>query len=299
MKRFLFIFVAVTLMVLSGCGKQSSKNNKEDTINTEAVVEENDSESNEIYEVEQEEYGDDVINNMYSDWYDEAGNLLWSAITPEQASKLSKSEKKNFKEWWDEYSVSYYDTDEDTILKINTEGKSPREYMSALCLEYNGLIPFAIDGREYGKGYDKYNNGFDNRYWKQEYDVAFGLDSEGYLIWLFRNTFGYTPSGMDEGISSMYSKEGVEHVEINELQVGDICMLTDDINASYNMYGVVAGTYQGHIIVSLCDNIGNPKFTDGSTRLAYIVDEYNTAIGESMPIDFKYFFRISSMDWGE
>lgn len=281
------IVIGILCFILVGCNK--SRDKKE---NIAVVTDQED------IDVDQPTIYSYPLDYILTDWYDGAGNLVWKGISIDERNSLSAKQKKNFLAWWEEYDNSFYDTNSDELLNVS-RSVLPREKISLLCREYNNLIPFAVDGREYGLGYEKYNDGFDNRTWKKNFGVSFGLDGEGYIIWIYRNTFGSTPDGMEDGISTLVGKRDVKQIKIEELEIGDICMLTNDTAASYNQYGIVAGENDGNIVVSLCDNVSTPKFSDGGTRLAYIVDDYNVAIGESMPVDFKYFIRLTDLDWGE
>lgn len=290
------LILGIVCVLLGGCTNNKSGTGKNDVAisNIENMSEEEQEDMN----VDQQDISTYPLSNAMSDWYDGAGNLVWSGVSQEELNKFSKEQKENFTQWWEDYIESDYDTDSNEKLTI-TGNMKPRDRINMICREYNNLIPFAVGGREYGLGYEKYYEGFDNRTWEREFGTTFGLDGEGYLIWIYRNTFGETPAAMEDGLIQMLGRDDVESIEISDLMIGDICMLSDDPNASYNQYGIVAGEYNGHVVVSLCDNVSTPKFSDGSNRLAYIVDEYNVAIGESMPVEFKYFYRISSLDWGE
>lgn len=304
MKRKIFLIVLCSYIMIftAACQKKHDTNDTTSTtIDTAKEFNSNGKTEEEIMEEAAGETEDENAAYMEGDsrlmntWYDNAGNVLWHALTQEEVDNLAKKERERFEDWWKNYSESIFDVEEDTKLKIDLRGKSRREYLTSLCIEYNGLIPFSEGGREYSLGYDKYVEGFDNRYWLKKCGVSFGLDSEGYLIWIFRNTFGYTPLKMEKGIASLYT-DCEQIIDVSSLQVGDICLLSNDPNASYNLFGVVAGERDGHVMVSLCDNTCCELFTNGCTRLAYISYDYNVAFGSSMPVDFKYFCRLD-LDW--
>ena len=164
-----------------------------------------------------------------------------------------------------------------------------QQLLSAYCLEYNGVIPYVTDAT--AEEYEMKVNNSKN----EVSDIIFsGMDSEGYVKWLYSSIFG---ENVIEGTLDAYLQK-CDKIDVSEgLQVGDICSVDDGFPGK--VYGVVAYVEEdGEVIVSLCDALPSEKFSGGSNRLAYLRVQKNEYLGNSEPTTCNIFYR-PAVDWEE
>lgn len=176
------------------------------------------------------------------------------------------------------------DEGELTILSeitVEVSGQSSED-MLAFVYQYLGYIPFADGGRFYGTGYFKAPDGVDNRI--QE---PVGMDSLGYVIWLYRNVFGICSEDFENPII-LYGNS--QKVKIEDLKVGDIGMYTDQLGVP-NHFGVFVGYDHGIPVFAHCAGIAVPKYPCGNDRLSFLraaVEDYYMG---NAPVELNFFFR--------
>lgn len=171
-----------------------------------------------------------------------------------------------------------------TSLEIDADISTP-EHLISLALSYNGKIPYAPNGRYWLLDYPIFLDGIDNRLLPA--DMVIGLDSKGYVIWLFRNVFGICDP-LIETPTELYKEY---QVNSDSLQVGDIGMLTINKNEK-NHIGVCIGYFEDVPIFSHCDSYADINYPCGNTRISYLKsyrDEYFLC---KPPVDFQYFIRL-------
>lgn len=165
-----------------------------------------------------------------------------------------------------------------------------KSLLIALAEEYNEQIPYGYQGRSWSYGYFKQEAGYENIL----YDSCangLGVDGLGYVIWLYRNALGHTPVELEGEFSISNLKHEVRR---SDAQIGDLCV-TSDKNQDVR-YGVVCGfSKEGHIIVTMCDNVPNMRFKYGCNHLAYIQSDYDMYLGNYASVDFLYFYRLEEM----
>lgn len=165
-----------------------------------------------------------------------------------------------------------------------------RKSLIDLALEYDGYIPYAAGGRYYHKGFPKYPDGIDNR--GAAPDMQTGMDSYGYVYWLYKNVFGsLTEEWFD--ISTLY--ETAMSVQAGELQVGDIGMM-EAADSKRNHFGVCVGFINGHPVFTHCLNSPVEKYPMGNNRLSFLKSEFNGYIRGSAPVEFREFIR-PAVNW--
>ena len=273
---------------MSGCNKGQELEQEEIVEVGEETINNGNSEEIDVSDIPLTEtalYEEEFSDRMEHDWYDSQGNRVWKGLTKEQLKEVTASERARFEEIMKE--IDRYSQPVDETVKLSAAKGDRRIALANLCVEYNEMIPFSPEGRYYGEGFDKCPDGYDNRYWIESTGIGYGLDSSGYLIWLFRNVFGETPIGMEDLYQLSQTKQ---RLTMEELQVGDICMTSDQEMDTH--YGVIAGFVDGVPVVSHCDNVYSVKFPMGSTRFSYISSVKNEYLGTSAPVDFTIFFRL-------
>jgi len=167
-----------------------------------------------------------------------------------------------------------------------------RKALIEIALEYNGYIPFASGGRSFEKGFHKYRSGIDNR--GKPPELQTGLDSWGYVMWLFRNTFG---EDGDEWLSPEALSKTAAEVKREDLQVGDIGMLYPP-GENGNHFGVCVGYIDGIPVFSHCANIPAEGYPCGNSRLSCLSAEEDLYMHGSAPVGFTCFFR-PAVAWEE
>jgi len=191
----------------------------------------------------------------------------------------------------DEEGRQYTDKELNAAV-FDTGRRHTRKALIELALEYNGYIPYAQGGRSFDKGFHKYPGGIDNR--GKGSELQTGLDSWGYVIWLFRNTLGATG---DEWLSPETIAETSMEVAESALEVGDVGMLLPP-GSSGNHYGVCVGFIDGIPVFSHCANVPADKYPCGNNRLSYLESSTGLYLHGSAPVAFTFFFRPES-GWEE
>lgn len=224
---------------------------------------------------------------MCRDWMDKDGTILWKGLSKKEYEQTSQKERREFQLWYDKY-VEETHTNSTIIPQFDA---SISDYFSELCVTYAGKIPFLEGGREYGLEFVDLTN-----YHKTPMDTTsmkIGLDSTGYLIWLYRNTFGFTPKGMNHLYQLYQTEKRISSKE--DLRVGDICMQEQ---GKKNYYGVIAGFIKEEPVVAWCDSQATNLYKNGASKLGYIKKYTNKYLNGTAPGEFRYFFRLD-LDWGD
>lgn len=233
---------------------------------------------------------------LFSKCYNAAGDLIWDGISEEAFLNLSQKEKDAYLQAYTVFQETVLsdmemvadELSEDTVLQVDSS-QSIADRISTLCVEYNKKIPFNDGGRSYAKGFFKQDT-YDNSAYQP--GNGYGLDSKGYLIWLFRNALGYTPDGLKDGKNI---REHAKPVTQNNLQVGDICFLYEPEATTSNLCGVVAGFLDGDVVVSVCDNYQTEDFPYGSTHFVFIAGQKDSCLDVYPPVHFQAFYRLTDL----
>lgn len=234
----------------------------------------------------------DEGNIMCQDFYDSAGNLLWKGITLDEAEKADESLKQQFDEAYQKYSESTMEVSENTKLAVSDTGLA-RDRLTSLCISYDRSIPYAEDGFDYYMGYFVEEDGFDNLPYIKNGQKGFGLCGMGYITWVMRNVFGYTPEAfMGKTLHTDLMKE----VQPDGLLTGDICIA---ISEHGRQYGVVIGRYEGHTVVSMCNALSEENYPCGCNHLVYIKQEHDEELNTFSAVDFTRFYRLNENWEGE
>lgn len=162
-----------------------------------------------------------------------------------------------------------------------------RSRLIGLAEDYNEMIPYGHLGRSWSYGYFKQEDGYENILY-DSCSNGLGIDSLGYVIWIYRNSLGHTPSELQ----GEFTVSNLRHpIRADEAQIGDMCMTAardQDV-----CYGVVCGfSAEGHMIITMCDNIPNTRFKYGCNHLAYVKNDYNEYLGDYTAVDFTNFYRL-------
>lgn len=177
-------------------------------------------------------------------------------------------------------------TDKEKNARTFDTGRAhSRKTLIELALEYNGYIPFASGGRSFDKGFHKYTDGIDNR--GRAPELQTGLDSWGYVLWLFRNTFGTVG---EEWLDPESFAGKASEVEKENLEVGDIGMLSGPGEAG-NHFGVCIGFIDGIPVFSHCANIPADRYPLGNSRLSFLSGSTDLYLQGSPPVGFTRFYR--------
>lgn len=219
------------------------------------------------------------------DYYDREGNLIWKGITLEEYNSMTPQQEAEFENAMKRFGES---TEEITVYDelLLTDQSSPAERLLSVSVEYNEQIPYACHGREWGLGHVKYPEGYDNSMF--EWNGGFGLDGQGYVLWLVRQSFGYTPESLYQGIDT--SK--LQRVSADDLQAGDICVEETECG---NRYGVAVGEVNERMVVTMCDAVRIDNFPCGSSHFVFDGEAY---FGYYAPVKFTSYYRIPDEDWG-
>ncbi len=236
---------------------------------------------------------------IYNELRDASGQVVWPGISSSDLEQMSDEERDavyaSFREIEEtivnEGSLSN-DLNQDTVLSDLLYHGTVRENITSLCVEFDGLIPFSYQGRSYALGFDKQISGYDN----SVYPVGrgYGLDSFGYVVWVFRNAAGHTPEALKE--PDPFSPATITEISCSELKVGDICSYYDIGTTDGNVLGVVAGFRDGVPVVSMADNRATKEFPYGCNHLAYIESIQDEVLGDYPPEPFTCFYRLSELE---
>jgi len=229
-----------------------------------------------------------------------------SALSEEEKETISTQNQEDHKEgagadtyrpaeeetYYNKYESSVKDTDKIKSVTI-TSGKGTRGRLVGLAIKSNGHISYNTnDTKEtYDAGYYIYKNG---RYYNPETneyrdEEPEGMTDQGYVKWLFRNTFGNTPEGF-ESLTELY-KNG-EQISSEELEIGDIGMTYEDDRPD-NRYGVFIGYSDSLPIFTYLSPIGDDTMPAGRNYIAVLKSAGETVIDGAYPIDLNYFVHPS------
>lgn len=177
--------------------------------------------------------------------------------------------------------IESYSWDEQKVIE---PAEAPAFWaLTELALDYNNQIPFA-DGGRYGRtGYPVIADGVDNRHHPKEERP--GMDSLGYIMWIYRNLFGQYDERLDDPIS-MYQETAVD---LSELRVGDIGMIS--LEAAGNHYGICIGFQDGLAVFSHSDSAPHALYPGGVNRLTFLASQTDQYLEGQAPENFQYFFR--------
>ena len=150
-------------------------------------------------------------------------------------------------------------------------------------LEYNEKIPFTDGGEYYGIGFPLLPDipaGY-----LDPSAGSIGLDSLGYVRWLYKNAIGYTPNSLENPLDYLTTAS----VSIKDLQIGDvgICQYED----GQIHYGVFLGYYREIPIFTHCDSCPLAGYPYGANRLSFVSSVCDQHLNGSPAADFKIFIR--------
>mgnify|MGYP000023661682 CR=1 FL=1 len=202
--------------------------------------------------------------------------------------------------------VTAYDEDKKLASELACEGEeseeswdgtsietgTPAAYwaLTELALSYDQKIPYAEGGRYGREGYPVIAAGIDNRF--MEKDDKMGLDSLGYLLWLFKNTTGEDQTELEQPYELIRDCG----VNAEQLQVGDIGMYSTE--AGGNHYGVCVGFLDGRAVFSHCDSKPTKAYPGGINHLSFLAEQTSQCLDGFSPEPFTYFVR-PQIDWEE
>lgn len=164
-----------------------------------------------------------------------------------------------------------------------TRDSDARVRMIKLIEEYHGYIPFLDGETYYGEGYFKSEEGVDNRS-----GDAYGMDSLGYVIWVYRNTFGSADKELEEGVSFLKTKT---EVPADKLRVGDIGVYSPDEQIP-NHYGIYVGDYDGVPVFSHLSGECAEKYPCGHDRYSFLRSARDSYFQGNAPVEFTKFYRV-------
>lgn len=170
----------------------------------------------------------------------------------------------------------------DTVIEPLAD-QPTKAAMQEIALSYNGKIPYMDGAKCLVQGYPVLDTGFDYTLLPEGGFV--GMDSLGYVEWLYLNTFGQCPEELQKP-EDVYEKYRVEE---DELEIGDIGMYTLD---GQNHYGICIGYENDKAVFSHCSSIPKEKYPGGCTSVSYLASQNSTYLQGNPPEDFKYFIRI-------
>ena len=238
--------------------------------------------------VETADYNGDGASPMLVSWTDKEGHIVWKAMTEEEYLNATQEEKAAFDEWYTQYRQEMIDSH---TIELDY-GETPVKQFSNLCVEYEDNIPYLKGGRSYLEGFVNPAEFFDGIPCDTR-ELGMGLDDVGFLIWIYRQVFGFTPAGLSEP-AKLYSSS--KKVEVEELIVGDICM-KNSADATENQFGVVAGFVEGKPVIADCTALPTHSFLNGGVSLRFLKSVTEEAYHGNEPADYNYFFRLE-LEWG-
>lgn len=233
------------------------------------------------------DYDGDGASPMLVTWTDMDGNVVWEAMSEEEYAAATEEEKAAFDEWYAQYSQEMINSHSIELDYSET----PMKQFSNLCVEYEDCIPYLQGGRSYSEGFVNPAEFFD-RVPCDTREMGMGLDDVGFIIWIYRQVFGFTPAGLSEP-AKLYQIS--EKVEVEELCVGDICM-KNSADSEENQFGVVAGFVEGKPVIADCTALPTDSFLNGGVSLRFLKSVTEEAYHGNEPADYNYFFRLD-LDW--
>ena len=184
------------------------------------------------------------------------------------------------------------------IPVIVEDGKGTKKLLIETAFDCNGCLVYAPDNssEEWRSGYIKgtsdenYNPLLD---FYAEEDTG-GINSEGYVVWLFRQVFGIVPDSF-ENVIGMY-KSGEKILKEN-LEVGDIGMSSLDSSAD-TRYGVCIGFKEGSPVFTHLSPVADKGKKSGTNYISYLKELKDAPLNGVEPISLKYFVR-PDVEWVE
>ena len=176
----------------------------------------------------------------------------------------------------------------DVSTPLDIEAACSRMEITRLAIRYHHSIPFQDGERYLAAEYPVVKDGVDIRQFPEDAEV--GMDSFGYVLWLYRNVFGVTPDGL-------FSPEDLlkqSAVPSSELQVGDIGIAADNKGKAH--YGVCIGFYDDLAVFSHCSSIPAERYPGGTTRYSFLSSQTDRFFDGMAPENFTEFYRLS-VDW--
>lgn len=276
-----------------------SLENVDETTLTEAAMEK----ANADYENgESGMRGDDEfmnIGNEYADaqeapmmcqtLYDSDGNILWRGFTYSEYLARTDEDEQAFEKAYDISCNSALEESDDSHFKVDKK-MDKADRLSALVTEYDELIPHAYKQFCYYKGFEKYEDGFDNTVYYQREQPGFGMSGIGYITWLYRNVLGYTPKALK---GKKISESLMTPKSVQEIKIGDLCMAGTGENG---IYGVVCGFYKSHPVVTVCTDQATAHMPCGCNHMVYIAMEHDEMLGMFPAVDFDRCYRLDEWE---
>lgn len=163
-----------------------------------------------------------------------------------------------------------------------------RQELIRLALEGVGNIPFLEGGNLIERQFSKFSAGVDNRFLEKEFQT--GLDSLGYVQWLYNHLF-------QEPITDPAEESGQgNRIVLGELRPGDIVM-REYRTGRANHYGIFLGYDRQIPVVVHCDSGPWPRFPEGVLKISAIGEDGKYYMGTPAE-DFSYFSRPAVV-WDE
>lgn len=157
-----------------------------------------------------------------------------------------------------------------------------RGEMVRLAIEYNQSIPFVANKGELVEEYYTYMpyRPFDRA------TTSYGMGYQGYIHWLYLNSFGYVPECLWEQRTILLQQE----VAKDELQLGDIGIYVDTEKNAFR-FGVCLGMREGKHVFTFQSPEGNLGLYTGCNRIAYLASETDDYFCKTKPVEFTRFVR--------
>lgn len=159
-----------------------------------------------------------------------------------------------------------------------------RDSVAEFVMEYSGYIPFKDGIHFYGEGYFKNpENSIDNRMID-----GYGMDSAGYVIWVYRNVTGSCDPAMDD--LAQYLTNSCDRITMDTLMAGDIGLYTDERGKKH--FGICIENINDHAVFSHCSGLPAPGYPGGHDRVAYLKEMSSEYLQGNRPAPFDEFYRI-------
>lgn len=154
--------------------------------------------------------------------------------------------------------------------------------MVRLAIDYDQSIPFVPNKGELVEEYSPYMpfRPIDKA------RTSFGMGYQGYIQWLYLNSFGYVPECLWEQRKMIQEPD----VSLDELQLGDIGIYMDTEKNSYR-FGVCLGMKDGKHVFTFQSPEGNLGLYTGCNRIAYLASETDEYFCKTKPVEFTRFVR--------
>lgn len=176
----------------------------------------------------------------------------------------------------------YQEPEKESAVDVGENGAT-KERMMDLAFDSAGCIVYAPENSSeiYRQGYisgtsdDNVNPLLDFAGSRKE-----GINSSGYVVWLFRNVFGMVGDELEDPIS-MYG--GGLEIGTNSFEVGDIGFTSLDRDTA--VYGVFVGYVNDAPVFTYL----SPE--NGVSGLGYLMSAKEEYLGKIPPVDLCYFVR--------